>query len=117
MRIKPPTDITGDALDEWNRIIAAVKQVGHEIKPADASLLATYCRTWTVNQLAYKHIQENGSTVVLANRIVCQSQQYKIFEKTTALLRGLLADLGASPASRKFDQKTAGEVKPPKLEY
>lgn len=115
-RLTPPDDLAPEAVAEWHRVIAAAKDVGNEIKPADASCLATYCRTWLINRQAFAHIQQHGSTIEIPNGTICHSKQYQSWENTTKILRALLEDLGASPKSRKFDkQKKANKTT--KLDY
>jgi len=53
-----------------------------------------------VNQTCYQHVREHGPIVKWPNGLPGQSPQYKAFLATATLLRGLLADLGATPASR-----------------
>src|SRR5882724_3444135 len=86
--LTPPDDIQGDALAEWDRIIAEVQATGGELKPADRSILATYCRTWAINRDAAKHIQTYGSVIKYSNGVPGASPQYKIYEKTVPQLRG-----------------------------
>jgi P27 family predicted phage terminase small subunit len=107
----PPDDITGELLDEWHRIEHSVASLGHPIKHADRSILATYCRTWAVNRSAYRHIQRYGAVVKWPNGMPGPSPFYKSFAETTKLLRGLLADLGATPAARDFDIRPVTESK------
>lgn len=110
-RPDPPPDITGEALAEWNRICDAIEATGHTLKPADRSILATYVRTWTISQKCYQHVLEHGAIMEWPNGNRGPTAEYKAFRETVPLLRGLLAELGATPASRNFDQalKVAGD--------
>ena len=102
--ISPPPELTGEALAEWLRICEAVEQTGRTLKPADRSLLITYVRTWQISQACYEHVRRWGAIVKHANGVAGPSPQYKAFKETVQLLRGLLSDLGATPAARGFDQ-------------
>jgi P27 family predicted phage terminase small subunit len=112
LRPEAPDDLEGDALSEWHRVCEAAEQVGHPIREADRSILATYCRTWVVNQSCFAHIKKFGPVVVWPNGMPGPSPQAKMFEASVKLLRGLLADLGCTPSSRNFDVSTT----PPKTE-
>jgi P27 family predicted phage terminase small subunit len=103
MKIKPPEDITGESLEEWNRIIKAVESLGREIKPADRSLLAIYCRTYSINRQVFEHVQKFGPVIKWSNGLPGNSPQYKTFIETTKILNTQLAALGCTPESRKFD--------------
>ena len=107
-----PEDIQGDALTEWHRIREAAAELGHPIREADRSIMALYCRTWVVNQKCYQHVQQFGPIIKWPNGMPGPSPQYKTFEATVKLLRGLLADLGCTPASRDFDVKTVEPTAP-----
>jgi P27 family predicted phage terminase small subunit len=99
---QPPADIAGDPdlLAEWTRIVAAAVKAGHTLKPADNSILALYVRTWSANRKCYEHVAKFGSVIKWPNGIPGASPQYKVFVETAKLLRGLLADLGCTPAAR-----------------
>jgi P27 family predicted phage terminase small subunit len=112
-RPEPPQDITGAAREEWDRICAAVEAMNRQIKPADRSILATYCRIWTVNQDVYQHILQHGAVVKWLNDMPGQSPQYKTFRETTQLLRALLGDIGCTPQSRDFDIEPEAQATEP----
>jgi len=107
--IDPPDDITADpaALTEWRRLIAAIADAGGILKSADRNIIATAVRTHAVNAAMYAHVKEFGAIIKWPNGLPGPSPQYKAFKETANLLRGLLADLGATPAARHFDLPAA----------
>jgi P27 family predicted phage terminase small subunit len=102
--LQPPQDLTAAELAEWIRITAAVEATGHALRPADRSILVIYVRTWHVFATCCQHVREFGPVIKWPNGMPGPSPQYKTMRETATLLRGLLADLGATPASRNFDQ-------------
>ena len=103
-RPEPPPDIEGEALAEWNRICSDLEAAGRRLLPADRSILATYVRTWSVSQDCYRNVRKDGPVMTHLNGTRGPTPEYKTFRETVSMLRGLLADLGATPASRNFDQ-------------
>ena len=116
--IDPPDDITADpaALAEWRRLVAAIADAGGLLKSADRSIIATAVRTHAVNAAMYQHVREFGAIIKWPNGLPGPSPQYKAFKETANLLRGLLADLGATPASR-HPAADAREENPDTLEF
>ena len=101
--IEPPEDIAGEALAEWHRVCRTLEAMGRQIKDADRSILALYCRTWAVNRECYEKIKGGMSVIKWPNGMPGPSPFYKNFKETAVILRGLLADIGCTPASRDFD--------------
>lgn len=111
----PPPDIADDpdSLGEWNRIVGAAAQAGRQLKTADSSLLALYVRTWATNRKCYTHMTQFGAIIKWPNGIPGPSPQYKVFAETAKLLRGILADLGCTPAARGLDVIEAPSITTP----
>lgn len=101
--IQPPSDITGEAMGEWNRVCEALKKMGRKLREADRSILATYCRTWIINRDCFVKVQAEGAIITHINGAVGPSPHYRAFKETTIILRNLAGDLGLTPASRNFD--------------
>lgn len=114
--LKPPADITGPALDEWNRVLKATKKAGHPLQPADLPTLLLYVQTWTTNQQCQQHIRQHGAVIKWPNGLPGPSPQYKIAAETGKQLIVLLKELGCTPASRQFD-KAATSTEPSPLSF
>jgi len=109
--IEPPDDLAGDALAEWHRLMAAAKSARRQFQEADRNVLTLACKTLIVHRACYGKVSEEGAVMTFANGVVGQNPWFKTYKETTALLRGLLADLGCTPKSRDFD---AADAKKPK---
>jgi P27 family predicted phage terminase small subunit len=117
--LEPPADLAADSVTEWYRVIAAVAHTGRTLKTADQPLLTLYVSTWKINRQAYQHVAQYGAIIKWPNGLPGASPQYKSFIETSKQLRGLLADLGCTPASRDFDiaPTTIAPTEPAPLDY
>lgn len=107
--IKPSEGLDEESSTEWNRICAAANASGRKFKEADRALLETYVRTWKIWKECHARVQVEGSVITHHNGVLGTNPYYKNFHELTKLLRGLLADLGCTPASRDFDVKQKKE--------
>lgn len=98
--INPPPSIGGEALAEWDRVCGELAAAGG-IQVADRAIIVTYCQAWAVNRAAAEHVARYGAIIKWPNGLPGPSPFYKAWRETTSLLRGLLADLGLTPATRK----------------
>jgi P27 family predicted phage terminase small subunit len=73
-------------------------------------VLTLYVETWAANRQAASHVVKHGSVIRLSNGVVCASPFYKVMKETGIQLRGLLNDLGMTPASRTTDESTEPEA-------
>ena len=112
-RPSPLAEFDDACREEWERICDEVEAVGHPIRTADRSLLVTYCRVWSLHRATYRKLQQEGAVIEFSNGNKGMNPEYKVFKEMTQQLRGLLADLGATPASRDFDVKIAAKDEAP----
>lgn len=111
--IKPSEGLDEETASEWERICKAAGLVGRKFKEADRALLETYVRTWKIWKDCHTKVQVEGSVITHHNGVVGTNPYYKNFHELTKLLRGLLADLGCTPASRDFDVKAKASKEKP----
>jgi P27 family predicted phage terminase small subunit len=95
----PSAELNGEALAEWNRVCDELAVLGR-LDKADRAILTLYVQVWATNQAAQRDVFQWGSTVKYSNGNVGQAPFYKVAKETAAQLRGLLADLGLTPAIR-----------------
>jgi P27 family predicted phage terminase small subunit len=117
-RPTPPPDITGESLEEWNRVCGEIESADRELKPQDRALLVLYCRTWGTFHTAYEQVKKWGPVIKYANGVPGQSPSYKVCKELGPQLVKMMEQLGATPASRKFDVATESKApEPPPLEF
>lgn len=103
---QPPEELDGEALLEWHRIVAELDAAG-TLDKTDRAILTLYAQTWATHHAAARAVAQHGSVIKWPNGMPGPSPFYKVAKETAGQLRGLLADLGLTPTSRKAG--TAGE--------
>jgi P27 family predicted phage terminase small subunit len=111
-RPKPPEDLDGEALLEWQRVLDELDTQGR-LDVADRAVLVLYAQTWAVNQQATQHVARYGSVIRHHNNVIGVNPFFTVQKQTTAQLRNLLLDLGLTPSTRK----AAGAVDAGELNY
>lgn len=111
-RPKPPDDLDGEALLEWERVTDELDTLGR-LDTADRAILTLYCQTWAANQAVAKHVARHGPIIKWSNGVPGQGPWFKTQKETAALLRQLLSDLGLTPTSRPTTKTDA----PAELEF
>lgn len=92
----PPNWLTGAALEEWERVVPLLVE-GGAVRQVDRAVLAAYCQTYTLwcecarSLTAADVVGEDGKLNPLA----------RFTESSLKQLRGLLDQLGFTPAARK----------------
>jgi P27 family predicted phage terminase small subunit len=102
--ITPPAELTGEARLEWDRIVEELAAAGR-LDRTDRAIVSTYCLAWAAHQAAALQVARHGSVIKWPNGLPGPSPFYKVQKETATLLRGLLADLGLTPAARGLDRK------------
>jgi P27 family predicted phage terminase small subunit len=108
---KPPEDLDAEALLEWGRICRELKGLGR-LELADRAIMTTHCQIWSVFRKNAKAVSQFGAVVRWHNGVAGPAPFYRVARETAALLRGTLADLGLTPASRglKVQAEEPGEL-------
>lgn len=94
----PPAWLTGDALAEWERLLAELGAVGH-ITPADSIILAGYCQLYSRWRECEKCINRDGVTILAGDRVVA----HPLLRQSISMLgelRKIASEIGLTPASR-----------------
>src|SRR4051812_43062520 len=97
---KPPVHLDNEALLEWQRACDELAAAG-QLEAADRAVLTLYAETWAVYRDAMRHVLEHGAVIKWPNGTAGPSPFYKVSRECANQLRGLLADLGLTPRSRK----------------
>src|SRR5689334_9981539 len=92
VRPKPPDDLDGEALLEWQRICAELQAAGR-LDKIDRAIITLYAETWAVNRAATIAVNKHGAVIKYPNGIPAASPFYKVQRESAAQLRGLLTDL------------------------
>lgn len=108
-RPKPPEEMEGEALLEWERVCDELDTAGR-LETADRAILTVYCETWAQNRAAVIAVTKHGPVIRYPNKTVGPSPFYKVAKETAVILRGLLSDMGLTPASRKAGETDPGEL-------
>jgi P27 family predicted phage terminase small subunit len=104
-RPKPPDDMGEAALLAFHELCDELESMGR-LEHTDRAIIATTADTWAAFRAAAAGVTAHGPIIKSSNGVVGESPFAKAQMKYGALLRGLLADLGLTPATR------AAEVPP-----
>lgn len=108
-RPKPPEELDGESLLEWDRICDELEQLG-TLDGIDRAIMTLHCQTWATYQSMVKAVNKYGAVIKWPNGIPGPGPFYKVMRETAALLRGTLSDMGLTPNSRGFKvEKTEAE--------
>ena len=109
-RPAPPHGLDAEALAEWERVCGELETLG-QLDKTDRAILTLYAQTWSINQAAAALVAQHGGHGVIKfpNGMTGQAPFYKTQKETAAQLRGLLNDLGLTPAARAAAAKPADE--------
>lgn len=95
----PPAVLTGEALDEWNRVVPELQRL-NLTKPIDASALAAYCLCWQRLVEAQRIINVEG--------VLGQNSQGRVRHPAVAVveaaskeLRGWCGEFGLTPSAEQ----------------
>lgn len=94
-----PEDLDAEALLEWQRIIEELETAG-QLQATDRAIITLYVETWQTWRAATRGVVRHGAVIRYPNKATGPSPFYKVAKETAAQLRGLLRDLGLTPASR-----------------
>ena len=98
-RPQPPEHLADEALIEWERVCDELAANGTLMK-TDRAILIVYCETWATYVKATQGVVRFGPVIKYPNGITAPSPFYKVQSETANKLKGLLRELGLTPASR-----------------
>jgi P27 family predicted phage terminase small subunit len=107
-RPRPPEDMDGEALLEWDRVCDELAAAGR-LDSTDRALLTIYCQTWAIYQTVMRRVAKDGPVVKHNNGVAGASPFYTVSREMAGHLRRLLSDMGLTPAARGKGAATAGE--------
>ena len=99
-RPTPPEDLDAEALLEWGRICDELAAAGCPDLAAYRAILTVYVQTWETHQTVMRFVRQHGPIVKFSNGVTGASPFHKAARECAAQLRGLLTDLGLTPAAR-----------------
>ena len=108
-RPPPPETLDGEALLEWDRVVSELEHAD-TLSKVHRAVLTLYAETWSTWNEARRHVVRFGSIIKHHNGVAGQNPHYKVMLEMGKQLRGLLDDLGLTPASSKAKKKTLGEL-------
>ena len=94
-----PTHLGPVARDEWQRLAPDLHRIG-VLTQADRAALAIYCQLYQQWVYAEEHIQRNLLITEKHTGRLAQNPLLRISHRTLDLMRGYMAELGLTPASR-----------------
>lgn len=95
-----PGELNEDGREEWDRITRELLPLGL-ITRIDRAALALYCAAWSTWCEATNEIRKNGLCVKSPNGYLIQNPYLAIANAAAKEMRGLLSELGLSPAARE----------------
>jgi P27 family predicted phage terminase small subunit len=108
----PPEWLSGDALDEWKRVLPELMRLDLT-KELDGSSLATYCETFAVFKAASLDVQQRGVTVEKVSKdgvSTVANPSVRVMLTASSLLRAWASEFGFSPAAeQKVSKAASGE--------
>lgn len=114
-KFTPPSDIKGEARKEWGRVCAELGRLGR-LTSVDRGILTVHCTAWAMHRQAADTVDADGPSCVLPNGCPAQTPAFKAWKETATMLRGTLADLGLTPASRKAIAAAQDDDEPAELD-
>lgn len=98
-RPKPPSIVTGAALNEWKRIMPQLEAVGL-VSLVDRAALAAYCVAYGRWIDAEKSVAEHGYMLKAPNNLPMPSPYLSVANKAMEQMMKAIREFGLSPASR-----------------
>jgi P27 family predicted phage terminase small subunit len=96
---EPPDHLDAVAVREFRRVVDYLDQMG-VLSLTDTDHIALYADVYSRWCRATKHLQAHGDTVTMPNGYQAISPHLKIANECIKQMRGLLSDMGMSPAAR-----------------
>lgn len=94
-----PEFVTGEAREEWDRLVELLVSSGH-LARIDADILAAYCATWCDYVTARTAINAEGLTITTANGKPRPHPLLRASERAMSRLWQFSDRLGLSPLAR-----------------
>jgi P27 family predicted phage terminase small subunit len=103
-KIKPPEELEGEALLEWDRVTTELTEIDG-LKAADRAMVTQWCKVWQINHQCWQHVQKFGAILPAINKSLGRSPWYQTFMETEATLSKLADQLGLTRKARDYDRK------------
>ena len=100
-----PDGLSPEEHQEWARVCSEMATAG-SLSRADRAILTIYVSLWKAQREASEGVAKHGAVIKYSNGMVGPSPFFKVQKETAQQLRGLLNDLGLTPASRGFGAST-----------
>lgn len=98
-RPAPPEELDGEPLLEWHRVCGELEAAGR-LEKTDRAILVLYVETWAAWRAVSTGVTKFGAVIKFPNGVTGASPFAKLQKEYGTQLRGLLNDLGLTPAAR-----------------
>ena len=95
----PPRHLSGEALDEWDRLAVPLHQMG-VLTIADRAAFAAYCQAYGRWAEAEERLRTTPVLIRMPSGYVQQSPWLSIANKQSELMGRYMVELGLTPAAR-----------------
>ena len=115
--VDAPEQLSGDSLLAWHDFTT---EAGELFTPADRGAMILLCEAWAEMREAARHIEKDGTIVLMPNQYPGSNPYCKIRNEARACVLKLLSELALTPNSRSRILKNAGaeqEEEPTELEF
>jgi P27 family predicted phage terminase small subunit len=103
----PPKSLTGLALEEWNRLVPVLDEIGL-LTHADRTVMVTYCRLWSRLEECAAAIRDAGEEMPI--------KAIKLESELASTMLRYLGQLGLTPAARTRMVAPGPELEKPNTE-
>jgi P27 family predicted phage terminase small subunit len=112
--MEAPEELSGNALLAWHMF---AEQIG-EVNEQDRAALTTLSLAWAEMMDCERHIQKNGTVVLLPNKYPAVNLYCKARDKARMTVTTLLKEFSLTPASRAKNQpKKKAEAEDTRIEF
>lgn len=96
---RPPADLTGEALAEWNRVVPELDRLGL-VTVIDRAYLVAYCEAWASFNMARAALAEHGPLVAGRDGGLVKNPASQIVRDSADLMLKFGSRFGLSPSDR-----------------
>jgi P27 family predicted phage terminase small subunit len=104
----PPSWLSKEARDEWDRIVPELVRL-NVTKPLDRAALAAYCETWSRFVWAQDAVRIDGLTVIGSQGQPVKNPAVAIAEAASKEIRAWAAEFGLTPSAENNLAGAKGE--------
>lgn len=103
-----PEFLTGEALDEWKRVVPELQRL-ELTKPIDRASLTAYCLTWQRLVQAQREMDEDGSVLATNSQGRVRHPAVAVIEAASKELRAWAHEFGLTPSAESNVTSGSGD--------